>query len=93
MDKVLVPAAGYVVFCSGADGGKHEKKNHEVGIAVIESIVVGVDKGEVSVECISARLMKVRFQLKGKPYCLPFIVAMLPLSTRAPAKMITLSVN
>ena len=28
-------AAGYVVFCSGADGGKHKKKgNHGVGVAV-----------------------------------------------------------
>ena len=30
-------AAGYVVFCSGADGGKYEKKgNHGVGLAVRE---------------------------------------------------------
>ena len=28
-------AAGYVVFCSGADGGKHEKKrNHELDLAL-----------------------------------------------------------
>ena len=54
-------AAGYVVFCSGADGGKYEKKgNHGVGLAVKESILAGMDKGNVAVECISARLMKVR---------------------------------
>ena len=30
-------AAGYVVSCSGADGGKHEKKgNHVVGLAARE---------------------------------------------------------
>ena len=54
-------AAGYVVFCSGVDGGKPEKKgNHGVGLAVRESIVAGMNKGDVAVECISARLMKVR---------------------------------
>ena len=62
-----VTAAGYVVFCSGADGGNHEKKgNHGVGLTVRESIVAEMDKGDVGVECISARLMKVRIQLKGK---------------------------
>ena len=41
-------AAGYVVFCSGADRGKHEKKgNHGVGLAIRESIVAGMDKGDV----------------------------------------------
>ena len=60
-------AAGYVVFCSGVDGGKYEKKgNHEVGLAVRKSIVAGMDKGVVAVECISARLVKVRIQLEGK---------------------------
>ena len=60
-------AAGYLVVYAGADGGKHEKKgNRGVGLAVRESIVAGMDKGEVPVGCISARLMKVRIQLKGK---------------------------
>ena len=60
-------AAGYVAFCSGADGGKQEKKgNHRAGLAVQESIVAGMDKGEVAVEFICARLMKVLIQLKGK---------------------------
>ena len=59
-------AAGYVVFCSGADGETHEKKgNHGVGLAVRESIVAGMDKGEVAVECISARLMKVASNSNG----------------------------
>ena len=36
--------AGYVVFCSGEDGGKYEKKgNHGVGLAVRESIVAGME--------------------------------------------------
>ena len=47
-------AAGYVVFISGADGGRHEKKgNHGVCLAVRESIVAGMDEGDVAVECAS----------------------------------------
>ena len=72
-------AAGDVVFRSGADGGKYEKKgNHGVGLAVREYIVAGMDKGVVAVECISARLMKVRIQLKGKSYGVSFIVGYAP---------------
>ena len=57
------------MVCSGADGGKYEKKgNHGVGSAVRESFAAGIDKPNVAVECISARLMKVRIQLKGVGY-------------------------
>ena len=43
------------MFCSGAYRGKHGKKgNHRVGLAVRESIVAEMDKGDVAVECISA---------------------------------------
>ena len=64
-----------VVFCSRADGGKHEKKgNHGVGYAVRESIVAGMDKGDVAVESISARLMKVRIRLNGKSNGVSLIV-------------------
>ena len=80
-------AAGYAVFCSGADGGKYEEKgNHGVGLAVRESIVAGMDKCNVAVECISARLMKVCIQLKGKCKGVSLLYAMLLLSRRAPAK-------
>ena len=72
-------AAGYVVFCSGEDGGTHEKKgNHGVGLAVRESIVAGKGKGDVAVECINARLMKVRIQRKGKSNAVCFIVGYAP---------------
>ena len=72
-------AAGYVEFCSGADGGKYEKKgNHRVGLAVRVCTVAGMDKGDVAVECISARLMKVRIQLKGKANGVSFIVGYAP---------------
>ena len=44
-------AAGYVVFCTGSDGGKYEKKgNHGVGLAFRESFAAGMDKGDVAVE-------------------------------------------
>ena len=67
------------MFCSGANGGKHEKKgNHGVGLDIRESIVAGMDKGDVAVECISARLMKVRIQLKGKSKGVFFIVGYVP---------------
>ena len=67
------------MFCSGADAEKYEKKgNHEVGLAVRESIVAGMDKGNVAVECISARLMKVRIQLKGKSNGVSFIANYAP---------------
>ena len=67
------------MLCSEADGGKHEKKgNHGVGLAVRESIVAGMDKGDVAVECISARLTKVRIQLKGKSNSVYFIVGYAP---------------
>ena len=67
------------MFCSGADAGKYEKKgNHEVGLAVRESIVAGMDMGDVAVECISAVLMKVRVQLKGKSNGVSFIVDYAP---------------
>ena len=60
------------MVCSGADGGKHEKKGNP-GVAVRESIVAGMDKRDVTVECISARLMKVRIKLKGNlTVCLSF---------------------
>ena len=72
-------AAGNVVFCSGADEGKDGKKgNHGVGLAVRERIVAGTDKREVAVECISARLMRVRVQLKGKSNGVSSIVGYAP---------------
>ena len=71
--------AGCVVFCSGADGGKREKKrNYGVGLAVRESIVEGIEKDDFAVECISARLTKVRIQLKGKSNGVSFVVGYTP---------------
>ena len=46
--------------------------------AVRESVVAGMDTGDVAVECISARLMKVRIQLKGKSNGVSFFVGYSP---------------
>ena len=86
--KSVFTAAGCVVFCSGADGGKHEKKgNHRVGLAVRASIVARMGKGEVAVECISARFMKVRIQLKGKPNGVSFIAGYAPTLDKSTSEM------
>ena len=75
-----VTAAGNVVLCSGAEAGKHEKKEkHGVGLAVRGSIVAAMDKGDVAVECISVRLMKVRIQLKGESNGVSSIVGYAPI--------------
>ena len=72
-------ATGYVVFCSETDGGKHEMKgNHGVGLAVREPIVVGMAKGDVAVEFVSDRWMKVCIQLKGKSKSVSFTVGYSP---------------
>ena len=82
------------MFCSGADAGKHEKKgNHGVGLGIRESIVAGMDKGDVAVECTSARLMKVRIQLKGKYNGVSFIVSYAPTLDKSTAKRITSGVH
>ena len=50
-----------------------KKGNHGVDLAVGESIIAGMDKGDVAVECISARLVKVRIQLRKKSNGVPII--------------------
>ena len=58
-------ATGYVLYCSGANEQKHEKNgNHKLYLAVRESMVAGMDKDDVAVGRISARLEKVCTQLK-----------------------------
>lgn len=59
--------AGYVVHWGGAqDGSKGKKRVHWVGLATKQSIIVdGMEKGGTMVECMNARLIKVRVQLTG----------------------------
>ena len=64
---------------TGLSSCKYEKKGtHGVGLAVRESIVARVEKGGLVVECISARLMKVRIQLEGKSNGVSFVVGYAP---------------
>ena len=79
MDKALSRRRGVLCFFSGADGGTYEKKgNHGVGLAVGEFNVAGMDKGDVAVACIIARLMEVRIQLKRKSNRVICIVGLAP---------------
>ena len=65
-------------FC-GADGSKYERQGtHWAGLPVRPSIVAGVDKGGLVVECISARLIKVRIQLEGKSNGVSSVVSYAP---------------
>ena len=60
-------AAGYEVCCRGSGGGGTEAKGrHGFGLTIKESILQDVQKDGLVVECISARLMKVRLNLKAK---------------------------
>ena len=90
----VLTAAGYVLFCLGAGGGKYEKKgNHGVGLPDRESIVAGMDKGDVAVECISARLMEVRIQLNGSSNGVSFIVGYAPALDKSTSENVTLGVH
>ena len=80
-------AAGYVLVCSGANGGKYKKKgNHAVGLTVRESFAAGMDKPDVAVECISARLMKVRIQREEKSNGVSFFVGYAPTLDKSTSK-------
>ena len=70
---------GYVVVWSGARAGTKDKKGvHGVGLAIKQSIVDGMEEGGMVVECISARLMKVRLQPNGKASGVSFVVGYAP---------------
>lgn len=58
---------GCTVFFSEEDGSKFKRKEtHGGGLSVGESTASEVGKGGLVVECISARLMKVRIEFVGK---------------------------
>lgn len=60
-------AVGYAVYCSGdTSGAKGKFGDHEVGIAIKESILEETGETYVAVNCISDRLMNVRRELKGE---------------------------
>ena len=70
-------AAGYTVYCTGSGGGVTEATGqHGVGLVIKESILQDVEKDGLAVEYISARLLKVRLNLKRKSNS--FVVAYAP---------------
>ena len=53
------------MVCSGADGGKKDKKdNHGFDFAVRESIAAGICEGDVEIDCVGARFIKVLIEKK-----------------------------
>ena len=51
------------MVCSGADGGNQEKKgNHGFAFGVTESIVAGICEGDVKIECVRARFIRIRIK-------------------------------
>ena len=70
-------ASGYRVFfpgdCSGVIGRKGQ---HRVGLAIKEDIVKNADEDDVTIECISARLLKARILIKSN--FVTFVLACAP---------------
>ena len=90
MNQVLLGWRGMLCF---AHEPTEESTKYGVGLAVRESIVAGMENGDVAVECICARLMKIRIQHnRNLTVCLS-LQAVLPLSTRAHTKMIAFGVH
>ena len=66
MDKLLLRRQGMLCFAGEqTEESKRRGTTDGVGLAVREPIVARMNKGDVAVDCISARLIKVRIQLKG----------------------------
>ena len=67
-------APGYrVYFCGDCSGVKGQ---HGVGLAVKEEIVKNAGKDGIAIECISARLLKVRFSIQST--FVTFVIAYAP---------------
>ena len=59
-------APGYRVFFSGdCSGVKGRKGKHRVGLAIKEDIIQKADEDEITIECISARLLKARISIRS----------------------------
>ena len=71
-------AAGYHVFCSGVDGSNGRAGQHEVRLAVKESIVC---EATWTQELTNKRLMSMPFNLAGKSNAITFVVAYGPIDT------------
>ena len=72
-----ISASGYrILFSSDCSGVKGRKGQHGVRLAIKENIVKKAGGGGITVECISARLLKARISIK--PNFVTFVVAYAP---------------
>ena len=70
-------ASGYsTVFSGDCSGVKGRKGQHGVGLAIKENIVKKTGEGGITIECISARLLKARILIKSN--FVTFVVAYAP---------------
>ena len=70
-------ASGYrVFFSSDCSGVKGRKGQHGVGLAIKEEIVKKTGEDGITIDCISARLLKARVSIK--PNFVTFVVAYAP---------------
>ena len=61
-----ISASGYRVFCSGdCTMVKGRKGQHGVGLALKEEIVKNAGEDGITIECISARLLKARVSIES----------------------------
>ena len=72
-----ISASGYRVFCSGdCSMIKGRKGQHGVGLAIKDEIVKKTGEDGITIECISARLLKARILIKSN--FVTFVVAYAP---------------
>ena len=72
-----ISASGYRICFSGdCSGVKRRKGQHGVGLAIKENIVKKADEGGITIECISARLLKAQISIKLN--FATFVVAYVP---------------
>ena len=76
--RTELAAAGYRVFCSGVNGSTGRGGQHEVGLAVKESII---REATWTQELMNERLISMTFNLTGKSNAVTFIVAYGPTDT------------
>ena len=72
-----ISASGYRVFCSGdCSMIKGRKGQHGVGLAIKDEIVKKTGEDGITIECVSARLLKARIMIKSN--FVTFVVAYAP---------------
>ena len=72
-----ISASGSRIFSSGdCSGVKGKKGQHGVGLAIKENIVKKAGEDDITIECISARLLKARISIKS--HFVTFMVAYAP---------------